>query len=405
VRLVTFSTLYPSSVRPAHGVFVETRLRYLLASGMVQSRVVCPVPWFPFKQERFGDWSRYAATPSHEKRNGIEIVYPRYAIPPKVGMTIAPLTLALGALPAFGRLIRDGYDFDIIDAHYFYPDGIAAVMLARHFGKAVVITGRGTDLNYIPRYALPRRMIRWAARRADGLITVSRGLEKCLVELGIPGKGVVVLRNGVDLGRFKPPLEREQGRAEMGLVRKTLISVGHLVERKGHHLVIESLRQLPGFDLLIVGSGPEEARLRQQVDHLELNDRVRLLGSVRQEDLPRLYGLADALVLASSREGWANVLLESMACGTPVVASNALGNEEVVLAREAGCLTTARTAEAMAEGVRKLFSSYPDRQATRRYAERFSWDETTRGQLRLFSKILDDRQSASTGAAHSTFRT
>lgn len=405
MRLVTFSTLYPSSVRPAHGVFVETRLRYLLASGMVQSRVVCPVPWFPFKQERFGDWSRYAATPSHEKRNGIEIVYPRYAIPPKVGMTIAPLTLALGALPAFGRLIRDGYDFDIIDAHYFYPDGIAAVMLARHFGKAVVITGRGTDLNYIPRYALPRRMIRWAARRADGLITVSRGLEKCLVELGIPGKDVVVLRNGVDLGRFKPPLEREQGRAEMGLVRKTLISVGHLVERKGHHLVIESLRQLPGFDLLIVGSGPEESRLRRQVDHLELNDRVRLLGSVRQEDLPRLYGLADALVLASSREGWANVLLESMACGTPVVASNALGNEEVVLAPEAGCLTTARTAEAMVEGVRKLFSSYPDRQATRRYAERFGWDETTRGQLRLFNKILDDRQSASTGAAHSTFRT
>jgi len=404
VKLVTFSTLYPSSARPAHGVFVETRLRYLLSSGMVQSRVVAPVPWFPFKQARFGDWSQYAATPSHEKRSGIEVVHPRYAIPPKIGMTIAPLMLALGVLPAFARLIRNGYDFDIIDAHYFYPDGVAAVMLARHFGKAVVITGRGTDLNYIPRYAFPRRMIRWAARRADGLITVSRGLQKCLVDLGVTENNVAVLRNGVDLIRFKP-IEREARRAEMGLVRQTLISVGHLVERKGHHLVIESLRQLPGFDLLIVGSGPEEARLRQQAHVLGLTDRVRFMGSIPQEDLPRFYGAADALVLASSREGWANVLLESMACGTPVVASNAVGNEEVVLTPEAGCLTTARTPEAIVEGIQKLFSNYPDRQATRRYAERFSWEETTRGQLRLFRKILDDRQSASTGAAQSTFRT
>ena len=403
MKLATFSTLYPSSVRPNHGIFVETRLRYLLASGAVQSRVVAPVPWFPFKHPRFGEWSQHNATPLHEKRSDIDVVHPRYTLPPKVGMTIAPLMLAAGSLPAFGKLIRDGYDFDIIDAHYFYPDGVAAVILAHHFGKPVVITGRGTDLNYIPRYALPSRMIRWAAKHADGLVTVSRGLKQCLQDLGVPGDRVVVLRNGVDLARFSP-IEHEVRRAELGLTDKTLISVGHLIERKGHHLVIDSLRLLPGFDLLIVGSGPDEERLRQQVATLDLNDRVRFLGATRQEELRHFYGAADALVLASSREGWANVLLEAMACGTPVVATNALGNEEVVAAPEAGCLTVARTPEAIARGVRQLFANYPDRRATRHYAEKFSWDETTRGQLRLFSTILDARKSAGTGAAHGSLR-
>ncbi len=404
MKLATFSTLYPSSVRPSHGIFVETRLRYLLSSGRAQSRVVAPVPWFPFKHPRFGEWSRHGATPLGEERNGIEVAHPRYPLPPKVGMTIAPLTLAAGSLPAFAKLIRDGYDFDIIDAHYFYPDGVAAVMLAHHFGKPVVITGRGTDLNYIPRYALPGRMIRWAAKHADGLITVSRGLKQYLQDLGVPAEKVVVLRNGVDLARFSP-IEREVRRAELGLTNKTLISVGHLIERKGHHLVIDSLRLLPGFDLLIVGSGPEEERLRQQVASLELNARVRFLGTIPQEELRHFYGAADALVLASSREGWANVLLESMACGTPVVATNAVGNEEVVAALEAGCLTVARSPEAIARSVSQLFSNYPDRGATRHYAEKFSWDETTRGQLRLFGQILDAHKSPGTGAAHGTLRT
>ena len=118
VRSLLFSTLYPSSNRPGHGIFVETRLRHLLLSGEVESRVVAPVPWFPSRDPRFGDWSRLAATPRWETHNGIDVWHPRYLLPPKIGMNVAPLMLALGAYPTLRKLKAEGFDFDVIDAHY-----------------------------------------------------------------------------------------------------------------------------------------------------------------------------------------------------------------------------------------------------------------------------------------------
>ena len=167
-----------------------------------------------------------------------------------------------------------------------------------------------------------------------------------------------------------------------------LISVGGLIERKGHHRTIEAMRQLPGFTLLVAGEGPERERLAGLIARFGLGDRVRLLGPRPHAELPALYGAADASVLASSREGWANVLLELMACGTPVVAADIWGNPEVVRAPEAGVIYRPNTSDGVAAGVRELFAAMPDRAATRRYAEGFSWDETTEGQLALFREII-----------------
>jgi hypothetical protein len=163
IRTLLFSTLYPSSVRPSHGIFVETRLRHLLSSGEVETRVVAPVPWFPFRDPRFGEYARHAAVPAHEVRNGIDVAHPRYLLLPKAGMNLAPASLARAGLKAARRLIAEGYDFDLIDAHYFYPDGVAATMIGKALNKPVVITARGTDINLIPKYDRPRRMILQAA--------------------------------------------------------------------------------------------------------------------------------------------------------------------------------------------------------------------------------------------------
>ena len=394
MKILTFSTLYPNAVRPNHGIFVQTRLRHLLESGRAESRVVAPVPWFPSGNERFGHYAEFARVPAEELRHGIHVLHPRYPLLPKIGMAMVPWMLALAVKTVLKRIAREGYEFDLIDAHYFYPDGVAAVMLGRSLNKPVVITARGTDLNLIPRHRLPRRMIQWAARHTAGMITVSAALKDVLVDLGAPAERIDVLRNGVDLQLFHP-IARAERRAELGLKGRTLLTVGNLIPLKGHDLAIRALPLLPDVELLIAGAGPEDGNLRGLAAQAGVAHRVRFLGNLSQLQLRDYYGAVDALVLASSREGWANVLLESMACGTPVVGTSVGGTPEVVAAPEAGVLMVERTPEALAQTAQRLFAHYPDNAATRRYAERFNWDDTTRGQLNLFERIVSERKRQS----------
>jgi glycosyltransferase involved in cell wall biosynthesis len=254
----------------------------------------------------------------------------------------------------------------------------------------VVITARGTDVNLIPDYPLPRRAILWAARRAAGIVAVAGALRDRLVALGISRERIEVLRNGVDLKLFRP-VDRASSRSRLGFKRTTLLSVGNLLPLKGHDLAIRALPLLPETALVIIGDGPERAALGALVAELRLDDRVSFVGTLTQEDLREYYGSADALVLASSREGWPNVLLESMACGTPAIASRVGGTSEVVAVPEAGALMTERTPEALAQAVRDLLARNPDRDATRRFAEGFDWSTTTAGQLDLFARILSAR--------------
>lgn len=397
-RTLLFSTLYPSSVRPNQGIFVETRLRELLGSGQVQTRVVAPVPWFFSTHPRFGDYARMASTPLRETYHGIDVQHPRYFLPPKVGMNIAPFTLAMGAVPAVQRLLDEGYDFDVIDAHYYYPDGVAAALLARYFNKPFTVTARGTDLNLIPQHFLPRRMMQWAASRAAASIGVCAALVDVLREWQIPQERLHVMRNGVDLERFRP-VPQDTVRTELGLKgAPLLVSVGYLVERKGHHIAIDALaRLLPAFPkarLIVIGDGEERDNLRTLCKRLGVEDRVSFTGALPNAELFRWYSAADVMILASSREGWANVLLESMACGTPVVATRIWGTPEVVAEDVAGRLVDQRDGGAFADAIRLLLSAYPDRSRVRAYAEKFSWQNTTNAQLALFDQIADQRKGA-----------
>jgi teichuronic acid biosynthesis glycosyltransferase TuaC len=403
IRIVTFSTLFPNPVQPTHAVFVENRLRHLIGSTRVVSQVIAPVPWFPAMAplfaRYFATYSEYRRIPSRESRNGVSVLHPRFIALPKIGMTVAPGFLFMCALKSFRRLQSESGNFDIIDAHYFYPDGVAAILVGKFLRKPVVITARGTDINFIPRYAVPRAMIRYAARNAAGIIAVSQALKDALVGLGVAEHRIRVLPNGVDLVQFRPA-DREGARAALGLSGRVLLSVGLLIERKGHDLVIGALALLPACTLLIVGEGPQRAHLQDLAARLRVSDRVRFLGRIPHHELPAIYTAADALVLASSREGWANVLLESMACGTPVVASNSWGNPEVVSRPEAGVLMRQLNPEGVAIAVQDLFQNLPQRTETRRFAEQHGWDATSAGQLELFNEVLSDSRSGLAAGRH-----
>jgi len=396
IRTLLFSTLFPSVERPGHGIFVETRLLELLKTGQVETRVVAPVPWFPSRNLRFGDRAAMARTPRRETRHGVDVQHPRYALLPKVGMSTAPLLLALGARPAVQRLLDEGFEFDLIDAHYFYPDGVAAALLASWFGKPLVITARGSDVNLIAQHRLPRRLMRWAAQRASACVGVSAALAQRLKDLGAPPSRVHVLRNGVDTERFTPQADARQA---LGVAGEPLIlSVGNLLPVKRHGLVIEALalvRQThPGAALAIVGGGPLHAELTAQAAALGLANAVRLVGPVPQAVLARWYAAADLLVLASSREGWPNVLLEAMACGTPVLASGVGGVPEIVTSPSVGAFGTFNTPIELAEALSKALAQPFDREATRRHALGMGWGEVSEGQVQLFLRLLEPRAAS-----------
>jgi len=390
IKTLLFSTLYPSETRPIHGIFVETRLRELLLSGRVETQVVAPVPWFPFRSPRFGDYARMAATPRQEQRNGIVVHHPRYPLPPKVGQNVAPFLLAAGALPTVRRLIRDGFDFDLIDAHFWYPDGVAASLIARLVGKPFVCTARGSDITLYRQFSWPRRLLRKSLQRSSANIGVCTDLVEQMVELGADRSRSLTIRNGVDLARFSP-LEPQAARQSLNLRAEglVLLSVGHLIERKGHHLAIELLQHQPDAILVVVGSGPLREDLEVLAKRLGVAERVRFEGQQPNDRLKTYYSAADVLILASSFEGWANVLLEAMACGTPVVATRVNGTPEVVTQDVAGRMADERSVPSLLAALRELLSRYPERSSVRRYAEAFSWEETTRLQCELFQQIKD----------------
>ena len=353
----------------------------------INAKVLAPVPWFPIKHRFFGQYGKYAKVPAFEERHGIEVLHPRFPVIPKIGMTLTPYLMARAMKPVIHRIIKSGFDFDLIDAHYFYPDGVAATILGRWFRKPVVITARGTDINLIPDYPFPRKMIVQASRRSAANITVSKALQDRMISLGISEKKITVLRNGVDFDLFNP-VNKIEAQKKLNINGKILLSVGNLVPEKGHELTIGALPGIPEVHLYILGEGIMLQHLKDMASTLGVADRVHFVGSVPQEKLKYFYSAADALLLMSVREGMPNVVLESIACGTPVIATRTGGIPEVVRESDTGILLKERSSEALVDAVNKLFVSYPDREAICRYARQFSWDETTQGQLDIFRDAI-----------------
>jgi glycosyltransferase involved in cell wall biosynthesis len=384
-RVLVFSTLYPNTAQPNHGIFVENRLRHTLALGGISASVLAPVPYFPSSHPMFGRYAPFAQVPEHEVRHGIDVAHPRYLVIPRLSR-FTPYFLYRTALRAVRSMQQQGQRFDVIDAHYFYPDGVAAAWLSRKLEIPLVITGRGTDLTLIPKDTNARRKIQGAMEQSSAMITVCEDLRQHLLRLGAREDRTLTLRNGVDLQQFTPG-DRKAARQQFASSRFTWLSVGSLIPRKGHHITIEALARSLDCNLLIAGSGPLRAELELLAGRLGVGHRVRFLGDVPHAALPGVYRAADVMVLASEREGWANVLLEAMACGTPVIATNINGTAEVVRAPAAGRLMTARTPEALLAALSELRRNMPSFQETRAYAELFSWSQTANANKALLTDI------------------
>ncbi len=367
LRVLTLSTLYPDNGRPSFGIFVERQTLALAARGDVEVEVVAPVGLPPAPLTVHPHYRARARLPATERRWGLAVHRPRFRVWPGLSGAGAARALAAAVLP-----LARGLRCDVIDAEFFWPDGVAAMHLAEALGLPFSIKARGSDVHFWSRRPGVAGQILEAGRRAGGLLAVSGALKADMERIGLPGENIRVHYTGIDLERFHP-LDRAAARRRLGVEGPLIVTAGNLVPLKGQRLAIEALEAVPGATLLIAGEGPERPALEALIAARGLGSRARLLGSVPPGAMPELLAAADLMLLPSEREGLANVWIEALACGTPILIADVGGAREVLDRPEAGRLV-AREPGAIAAAALEMLASPPDPAAVRRSAERFSWE-------------------------------
>ncbi|WP_029733489.1 glycosyltransferase family 4 protein [Deferrisoma camini] len=381
LRVLTFTSLFPNAVQPDFGGFVARRMGAWAERYAEGWAVVTPVPLFPRLPWKT-KWDVFSRIPREERRNGWRICHPRYFMVPGVGGFFQGDSMARGAVGVAERLWREEGPFDLIDAHFVYPDGYAAVKLGRRLGVPVVVSARGTDVNLYPDLRGIGGKVRWAVRHADALIAVSQELKDRMVALGADSMRVHVIPNGVDLGRFSP---RERPRGS----RHRLLTVCNLVPGKGVDVVIRAVAGLePEAELWVAGDGPERPHLEALARGLGLEARVRFLGRVPHEEMPRLYAEASLFCLASRAEGCPNVVLEALASGVPVVATRVGGIPEWVEEGRTGFLVEPGDPEAFRGALSRALAHPWDPAAIRAALRGRTWQDVAEAVEAVFRGVV-----------------
>lgn len=380
IRIAVLSSVFPNSCQPTLGLFVRERMRRVAQTEEVL--VIAPVAWFP----GLGLLRRWRPDyrpqpPKVEQQEGLTVHHPRFLSLPRFLRVLDGLSEGLSAAWTLWRL-GGRRRFDLIDAHFVQPDGVAARVAAALVGLPYTITLRG-QLPWLKRTRGRRYLASWAMSGARRVFSVSSALKRDAEGFGIAPTQVDVMPNGVNLAYFKPE-HRQAARARFGLALDdaVLVSVGGLTERKGFHRVIEVLPALlarfPTLKLLIAGGpspeGDWSARLREQVAGLGLEGSVCFLGVVPPSELRFVYSAGDIFVLATRNEGWANVFLEACACGLPVVTTDVGGNAEVIPDRRLGTIVPFGNPVALTQALAAALGTPWDRDFIRRYAVENAWE-------------------------------
>jgi teichuronic acid biosynthesis glycosyltransferase TuaC len=384
VRILTLSTLFPSKSRPNFGIFVERQTAALAALSDFSVTVINPVGIAPWPLRLLRGQAPLRALAFNEIWGGLTVYRPQFTAIPVIGARYNPAMIARAILPLAERLHSET-PFDLIDAEFFYPDGPAAMRLSDALGIPFTVKARGSDILYWASQPTVLPQLLQAAEKSAGLLSVSGALKADMAKLGIDDTKIMVHYTGLDPSRFAPR-DRASEKAKLGIDGPLILCVGALIPIKGQSLLIEALTQLPGATLMLVGHGPAEADYRDQAASLSVADRVRFMGGVPHDDIPALLAAADVMALVSEREGLANAWVESLACGTPIVASDVGGIRELVKTADAG-LIVERDARSIAEAINALLLNPPPREAVAASVSALSWDENARTLASFFRKV------------------
>lgn len=391
LKILSVSCVFPNSIQPGLGPFVRSRLQQVATRA--ELKVVAPVGVVDYSASR-ATWGRLCTVPERGWDGPVEVFHPRWFYVPG-GTWLNPFCLAAQLVGRLARL-RKSFPFQIIDAHFGFPDGIAAACLSKALGVPFSVTLRGNETMHA-RAALTRSLMRWTLRRASCVIAVSGRLRDFAIALGASPDCVKTIPNGIDTALYFPR-DRAECRRKHGILpdERLILSVGALIERKGHHRAARALRALLDrgirASLLIVGGpGPEgrfEDKIREVVAELDLSRDVIFFGHANAQTTAELMSAANVLCLASTREGCPNVVNEALACGTPVVATDVGGVPDMLSSDQLGYVVPAddqsRLEEALGCALRRTW----DRQGIAASGQSRSWAAVAREVLTEFEKVV-----------------
>lgn len=397
-RVLVFSALFPNEKTPNAGLFIRERM-FRVAKN-VPLVVVAPQVWSPFDWLLRFRWKTYRLqAPVFEVMDGIEVYRPRVLSIPMIFKSFDGWLMAKGSYRVCKKLVLN-FKPTVIDAHFCYPAGYAASILAQRLNLPLVITLRGSADNRLLGTALESRL-RLALTNSNKVIAVSNALKQNFAsKLGLHDSKVEVIGNGVDLAKFST-VDQLTAREKLGFsaADKVIISVGNLIQLKGFHRLIALLPRLiiqfPTLKLLVVG-GPVEGdstaeKLKEQVQSLGLGRVVYFAGRIAPDQMKWYYGCADIFALATAFEGWANVFLEAMACGLPVITTQVGGNAEVVSGPNLGSLIEFWNEESALSALTRALSCTWDIDAIKDYARANSWEY----RVKQVEKLLHSASSQS----------
>jgi len=382
LRVLSFSSCFPSSVDAFSGVFVLRRLRAL--AELVPLEVVHPIAHFPGYQ---GGTRRPPC--DVEQIEGLTVHHRLFLYIPMILKSLDGYLYARGIESWFAKYLTSHEQPDLLDAHFMWPDGVGVSRLARRFHYPFVVTLRGT-INPRLRKHLMRPQMAGALRAADAVISVSRAMADIAVALGARREKVHVIPNGVDTSLFRP-VPREEARRLLALPSDVplVVTVANMLPAKGHHDLLEAAAALPAdVHLVFVGPAPNAAylaRLKAIVAQRGLTRRVHFMGKRSQQEVAACLNAADVHVLASYSEGCPNVVLESLACGTPVVGTTVGGIPDIVTTGRNGLLVPPGNPSALTGALRAALARQWSRKDLRQTVAHRSWKAVAEEVLAVFN--------------------
>lgn len=395
MKVLVISHMYPSTFNEVAGIFVHEQVKFLAKKG-VEVRVVSPVPWAPFPINRMSQkWKAYSEIPAESVWDGIKVWYPRYLTFPRSWFFASSGRRMYHGIKDVVAKIYKEFPFDLIHAHVALPDGYAGALLAQRLGKPLVVTIHGQDLQHtVNRNTACRRAVCYVLNTASCSILVSYKLKRLATKYCNIDDKLVVVPNGVDPKQvISHPVEPINQRKEGPI----LLSVSNLVKTKGIDFNLYALQRIkkkyPALRYVVIGSGPEEAKLRKITRELGLEGQVEFLGRRPHHQVMKYMAACDIFSLPSWNEGFGVVYLEAMANGKPVIGCRGEGIEDFVEHGKTGLLVKPRDVDSLVEALDFLLS-HPDEakamgeRARKLVLENYTWEKNVEKTIKVYEEVL-----------------